>query len=89
MAVANARLPPALSPPTAIIVVSFISAGHDILLDQTAELVQRLHNLGRPVIYRVYPTATHLFITVPGQPTAFEEAVKDVSRFLNDHHAAK
>lgn len=72
-------LPPAL----------FISAGHDILLDQTAELVQRLHNLGRPVIYRVYPTATHLFITVPGQPTAFEEAVKDVSRFLNDHHAAK
>lgn len=72
-------LPPAL----------FISAGHDILLDQTAELVQRLHNLGRPVIYRVYPTATHLFITVPGQPTAFEEAVKDVSSFLNDHHAAK
>ena len=72
-------LPPAL----------FISAGHDILLDQTAELVQRLHNLGRPVIYRVYSTATHLFITVPGQPTAFEEAVKDVSRFLNDHHAAK
>lgn len=72
-------LPPAL----------FISAGHDILLDQTAELVQRLHNLGRPVIYRVYPTATHLFITVPGQPTAFEEAVKDVSRFLNDHHTAK
>lgn len=67
------QLPPAL----------FISAGHDILFDQTKELVSRLKKLHRPVIYEVYPTATHLFITVPGQPTAFHEAVKSVALFLN------
>ncbi len=61
----------------------FISAGHDILLDQTAELVDRMNGLGCPVIYHIYPTATHLFITVPGQPTAFKEAVTAVSKFLN------
>lgn len=66
-------LPPAL----------FISAGHDILLDQTAELVDRMNSLGCSVSYHVYPTATHLFITVPGQPTAFNEAVTAVSKFLN------
>lgn len=69
-------LPPAL----------FISAGHDILLDQTAALVKRMQHLGMPVSYRIYPTATHLFITVPGQPTAFKEAVKDVSLFINGAH---
>ena len=62
----------------------FISAGHDILLDQTEELVRRMENLGLSVNYHIYPTATHLFITVPGQPTAFSEAVKTVSRFLNE-----
>ena len=67
-------LPPAL----------FISAGHDILLDQTADFVKRLQKLKRPVTYHIYPTASHLFITVPGQPTAFAEAVKTVSNFLND-----
>ncbi len=70
------QLPPAL----------FISAGHDILFDQTKELVCRLKKLHRPVIYEVYPTATHLFITVPGQPTAFHEAVKSVALFLNSAH---
>lgn len=59
-----------------------ISAGHDILFDQTAELAQRLQHLNRPLRYHVYPTATHLFITVPGQPTAFGEAVKDIATFL-------
>lgn len=68
-------LPPAL----------FISAGHDILLDQTEEMVVRMEELGLPVSYHIYPTATHLFITVPGQPTAFGEAVKTVSRFLNEN----
>ena len=66
-------LPPAL----------FISAGHDILLDQTADFVKRLQSLNHPVSYHIYPTASHLFITVPGQPTAFSEAVKTVSNFLN------
>lgn len=66
-------LPPAL----------FISAGHDILYDQTAAMVKRLQHLNMPVSYRIYPTATHLFITVAGQPTAFKNAVRDVCMFLN------
>lgn len=61
----------------------FISASRDILYDQTADLVSRLRTLGAPeVIHRVYPGSTHLFITVPGQPTAFDRAVKDVVRFM-------
>lgn len=63
--------------------VLIISAGHDILFDQTAELAQRLMRLRHPLSYHVYPTATHLFITVPGQPTAFNEAVKTAASFLN------
>ena len=38
--------------------------------------------LGHPLDYHVFPTATHLFITVPGQDTAFHEAVRIVSEFL-------
>lgn len=30
----------------------------------------------------VFPTATHLFTTVPGQPTAFAEAVKIVTSYI-------
>lgn len=67
-------LPPAL----------ILSAGHDILFDQTAELAQRLQRLGNRIAYHVFPTATHLFITVPGQPTAFRQAVKTVGTFLNE-----
>lgn len=70
----DAELPPVL----------IISAGHDILFDQTAELARRLQHLGHPLSYHVFPTATHLFITVPGQPTAFQESVRIVSRFLNE-----
>lgn len=60
-----------------------ISAGHDILFDQTTQLAHRLQRLGHRLTYHVFPTATHLFITVPGQPTAFTEAVSVVARFLN------
>ena len=60
-----------------------ISAGHDILFDQTTQLAHRLQRLGHRLTYHVFPTATHLFITVPGQPTAFAEAVSAVARFLN------
>jgi len=62
-----------------------LSAGHDILFDQTAELAVRLKKLNHPLQYHVFPTATHLFITVPGQPTAFSEAVKIIARFLNEN----
>lgn len=63
--------------------VLIISAGHDILLDQTAEFARRLHSLNHSVAYHVYPTATHLFVTVPGQPTAFQQAVATVGEFMN------
>ena len=62
-----------------------LSAGHDILFDQTAELAVRLKKLNHPLRYHVFPTATHLFITVPGQPTAFSEAVKIIACFLNEN----
>ena len=68
-----AKLPPVL----------IISAGHDILFDQTAEFAERLHGLGNSLSYHVFPTATHLFITVPGQPTAFNESVRIVAEFIN------
>lgn len=60
----------------------FISAGRDILFDQGKEFVERMRGLGLNVEHIVFPTATHLFITVPGQPTAFDRAVYYVSRFL-------
>ena len=64
--------------------VLILSAGHDILFDQTQEMALRLQRLGHPLSYHVFPTATHLFITVPGQPTAFGEAVRIVGDFLNE-----
>ena len=62
--------------------VLLLSAGHDILFDQSADWGKRLMELGHPLDYHVFPTATHLFITVPGQDTAFHEAVRIVSEFL-------
>lgn len=59
-----------------------IAAGHDILLDQGAAFVRRLRQNAVPVDYRVFPKATHLFITVPGQPTAFSEAVRLTADFI-------
>ena len=59
-----------------------LSAGHDILFDQGADWARRLQTLGHPLDYHVFPTATHLFITVPGQDAAFHEAVRIVSEFL-------
>ena len=64
--------------------VLIVSAGHDILFDQTRCFAERLQRLDHPLEYHVYPTAMHLFITVPGQPTAFRNAVETVARFLND-----
>lgn len=64
--------------------VLLISAGHDILFDQTAAWAQRLQSLAHPLSYHVFPTATHLFITVPGQSTAFSEAVRLTSEFLRE-----
>lgn len=45
---------------------------------------KELQRLGHPLSYHVFPTATHLFISVPGQSAAFRESVRIVSRFLNE-----
>lgn len=56
-----------------------IAAGRDILRDQGLELAQRSD--GR--IHRVeLSEAVHLFITVPGQDTAFRKAVELSHRFI-------
>jgi len=63
--------------------VLLLSAGRDILLDQTTAFADRLRAAGHTqTTHVVFPTATHLFISVPGQPTAFAEAVKLVADFL-------
>lgn len=64
--------------------ILLISAGHDILFDQTNDWAKRLQSLSHPLSYHIFPTATHLFITVPGQPTAFAEAVRLTSEFLRE-----
>lgn len=60
-----------------------LSVGRDVLLDQASSFVSRLKQLGHKQAQQVvYPTATHLFITVEGQPTAFAEAVKLAAEFI-------
>lgn len=63
--------------------VLILSAGRDILFDQATSFVSRLKQVGHKQVSQVvYPTATHLFITVAGQPTAFAEAVKLAAEFI-------
>lgn len=60
-----------------------IAAGRDILADQGKEFIHRIISLGVDATRIEYPKAIHLFITVPGQDTAFKEAVKETIKFLN------
>ena len=58
-----------------------IAAERDILRDQGLNLAERM--CGK--IQRIeYKGAVHLFITVPGQDTAFDRAVKDAIGFICD-----
>lgn len=59
------RLPP----------VHILGADRDVLRDQGCRFAQRLKALGHPVRYELPVGTTHLFVTVPGQPTAFKRAV--------------
>lgn len=61
------RLPP----------VTIVSAERDILADQAQAFAERLEGLDHQVRHAVYPGAVHLFITVAGQPAAFQEAVRE------------
>lgn len=63
-----------------------IAAERDILRDQGLDLAERM----REKIQRIeYKGTVHLFITVPGQDTAFDKAVKDAIRFISDNHRTR
>lgn len=66
-------------PPTLI-----INADHDILKDQGEDMFKRLKKAGVKVQREVFPGTTHLFITVPGQPTAFNRAIRLTKEFLTE-----
>ena len=67
-----AQLPPVL----------IVNADHDILRDQGAEMHAALVKAGVNATRTVFPGTTHLFVTVPGQPAAFREAVKMSAAFI-------
>ncbi|MDO5317337.1 MAG: alpha/beta hydrolase fold domain-containing protein [bacterium] len=54
----------------------FLAAERDILFDQGLAFHRRLLSLGVPSTHETVAGATHLFVTVPGQPTAFARAVQ-------------
>ncbi len=64
--------------------VLIVNADHDILRDQGGEMYARLREAGVAADREVLPGTTHLFITVPGQPTAFRRAVMLAACFLAD-----
>ncbi len=66
-------------PPTLI-----VNADHDILKDQGEAMYERLREAGVKVKREVLPGTTHLFITVAGQPTAFDKSVALTKEFLSD-----
>lgn len=62
--------------------VLIISAERDILIDQGTDFAGRLKESAVKVERQVFPGAIHMFITSPGQPTAFQKAVTLTSDFL-------
>lgn len=60
----------------------FMAAERDILLDQGLRLHERLKRLGVDSTHVTVPRAVHLFVTVPGQPEAFAQAVDLVVKDL-------
>lgn len=69
---ALAQLPPTL----------IVNAGRDILLDQGSLMHSHLTELGVDSRHHILKGATHLFITVDGQPTAFNTALRLTADFL-------
>lgn len=54
--------------------ILLIAADRDVLRDQGQEFAARISNLGVSVQNVIVPNSIHLFITVDGQPTAFQYA---------------
>lgn len=67
-----AKLPPTL----------IINAERDILCSQGEDMSRCLEKAGASVRREVFDGAVHLFITVSGQPTAFNRAVELTGEFL-------
>lgn len=64
-----------------------VNAERDILADQGADMYQKMSEAGVDVSHLVYPGAVHLFITVEGQPAAFESAVAASAAFLQPEYS--
>lgn len=62
--------------------VLLIGAQRDILYDQGKTFAEKLKKAGRSVDHITFDGAVHLFITVHGQPTAFNKAVTITAAFL-------
>ena len=65
--------------------VMIVGATRDILYDQGVAFARRLETLGVPVSHHAMEDAVHLFITVPGQPSAFGAAVEASANFIKEH----
>lgn len=66
--------------------ILLIAAGKDILRDQGRDFMEKVKEAGIKGERVEFSEAAHLFITVPGQPSAFNEAVRLTSEFLNPSH---
>lgn len=67
-------------PPTLI-----VAAERDILICQGADFAERMARLGVEMKHVVIPGSVHLFITVPGQPSAFNSAVNESASHIRLH----
>lgn len=65
--------------------ILFISAGRDMLFDQGKEFTDHLLSRKFEVKRIDFPGAVHGFISIPGQPAAFEKAIMITSEFLNSN----
>lgn len=64
--------------------VLMVNAERDILLDQCSRMAERMEAAGCSLRREIHPSTVHLFITVPGQPTAFRTAVTLSADFLRE-----
>lgn len=73
------KLPPTL----------MVAAERDILRCQGADFADRLARLGVEMKHEVIPGSVHLFITVAGQPTAFNHSVDLSASYIKEHSKSR
>lgn len=64
--------------------ILIVGAERDILYDQGKEFAARLKGKGNDAEHITFPGAVHLFITVEGQPTAFNKSISITSAYLSE-----